>query len=97
MTPLAKQIGLIEKKLGHIDNDITKLIIKDLLFNVYDEEEIASVSARVEPNIGILKTQYKIQLQKLRNKQKQASKQIDLEDAIADQKRIKSLGQAYNC
>lgn len=84
MTPKGKKIALLEKKLDHLDNDLFKLMAKDLF---KQEVGINDITYALEK----LKIEYKIELHNLRLQERGKSKQIDLEDAIAEIKQSKQL------
>lgn len=88
MTNTAKRIAYYQKKLEHLDNDLLKDIAIDMaeiLFNFRNSR--AQHKEAAEHRLKSLKNLYIYKIRSLQNKQKQESKQIDLEDAIAEAKK----------
>lgn len=83
MTNLAKTIGLLEKRLDHSNNDLFKHMAGDLL-KLFDQEinQSSMKSNNYEIWVEALRTEYKNDLHIAREKLKQQSKQIDIEDEI---------------
>lgn len=94
MTNIGKQIALLEKKINHIDNDLTKSIALDLLWSVEHKDlKIPSTKkADLYYLIKNLREKYKEEYYKLTYEQRHKSKQLDIEDVIKEQKRIEFLG-----
>jgi hypothetical protein len=82
---IIKQTALLEKKLGLIDNDLFKLILKDI--STLISNHIIKINDSVEV-LAKLKTNYKDKLHSLRQEQKEKSHQIDLEDSIRETKEL---------
>lgn len=85
MTRLAKEIDLLEKQVKLLNDNYNLIcfIVNDVLSN----------DNRMN---GILE-RYKLKLIEKNLERSKETKQIDLEDSIAEQKKIKSLGNSYNC
>lgn len=77
MKDINKQLILLEKKKDGISNDLTKLILKDLIGFIYHDD-----IRKPEEIINDLENAYKDQLHELRKSQKKNSKQLDIEDEI---------------
>lgn len=71
MLKTGKEIVLLEKKIGHIDNDLIKLIIKDY-------NKFVPISLDDNVKLDYLRKYYKDRLHELHKVEKDKSKQLTI-------------------
>ena len=81
MKDIGKQILLLEKKLAHLNNDVTKLIGVDLLqLGIADMTEDSISKAVANEYVERLIEAYKGQLRELRSQEKLQSRQLEIKE-----------------